>query len=62
MTTKREYLEADAKYHAEAEPAIEELLSETFRSSALPNAIAMAGVIALGFLLCLGALIAVAGS
>jgi hypothetical protein len=51
MTSTKEYLAGEKKYRKEAEAALEAMIEDTIRGSAVPNAIAMAGVILGGFLL-----------
>jgi hypothetical protein len=61
VTTTKQYLDAESRYRKEMEQALDSLIDDTMRRSALPNALAMVGVIAFGFLASLGILIVVTG-
>jgi hypothetical protein len=61
VTTKKQYLEAEKKYREEMAPALESMLEDTIRESAVPNAIAMVGVVLGGFLLNLAIMAVVIG-
>jgi hypothetical protein len=60
MSTKQQ-LDTQATYRKQMEPALEKMIEDTIRDSALPNALAMVGVILGAFLLNLGVLILVTG-
>jgi hypothetical protein len=60
MTTKQ-LMEAEQKYREELQGALEGMIEDTIRSSALPNAIAFFGVVIGSFLLTLGLLVVVTG-
>jgi hypothetical protein len=60
MSTK-EQLETQEKYRKEMEGALEKMIEETIRSSAVPNTLAWVGVVLGSFLLNLALLVLVSG-
>ena len=60
MTTK-ELMEAEEKYREELQGALNGMIEDTIRSSALPNAIAFLGVVLGSFLFTLGLLVLITG-
>lgn len=58
---KQDYLDAEKRYRNEVQPALDEMIEDSIRSQALPNALAMAGVIIGAFIINLLFLLAVAG-
>jgi hypothetical protein len=57
----REQLEAQEKYRKEMQGALEKMIEDTIRSSALPNTLAWVGVVLGSFLVNLGLLVLVTG-
>jgi hypothetical protein len=60
MTTKQ-LMEAEQRYREELQGALEGMIEDTIRKSALPNAIAFIGVVVGSFLVTLGLLVLVTG-
>jgi hypothetical protein len=58
---KQDYLDAEKRYRNEVQPALDQMIEESIRSQALPNALAMVGVIIGAFLINLLLLVAIAG-
>ena len=57
----REQLDAQEKYRKEMQGALEKMIEDTIRSSALPNTLAWVGVVLGSFLVNLGLLVLVTG-
>lgn len=57
----REQLEAQEKYRREMQGALENVIEDTIRSSAVPNTLAWVGVVLGSFLVNLGLLVLVTG-
>jgi len=57
----REQLDAQEQYRKEMEGALEKMIEDTIRSSALPNTLAWVGVVLGSFLVNLGLLVLVTG-
>jgi hypothetical protein len=57
----REQLDTQEKYRKEMEGALEKMIEDTIRSSAVPNTLAWVGVVIGSFLVNLGLLVLVTG-